>query len=168
MAIMNVQVSTLLLTTTLPALAVGCLEPEPYENFRSELVEEGEVRGDYEGDGEEDDGGGVGDGGDCLHWKHNGGWPDVEIPPLCDLGYIEILDTAPQGDPWYALAHQYIIAHLNMASGISTPVEVVEALTTAEDFLANCEISDSEKESLGVWKVLTDYNDSAISLGGCD
>src|SRR5688500_7780641 len=49
-------------------------------------------------------------------------WPAPldEAQLLCGQKLLDILNTVPRGEAWYILAHQYIAASLNAASGAST------------------------------------------------
>ena len=48
--------------------------------------------------------------------------------------YYEVLWTAPAGNVYYNLAHQYIAAKLNVLDGTTAPANVQAAITSAETF----------------------------------
>jgi len=100
-------------------------------------------------------------------------WPPPydEDDLLCGQTLLEILNTPPQGDAWYILAHQYIAARLNIASGASSTPEVDATLASAEAWLLdNCGGSPaSESPDALAWAAtLERYNRGAIGPGHCD
>lgn len=125
----------------------------------------------------------AGDDGDgCTltqgYWKnHHAGsknksqqspWPVSEDTELCGQTWLDILDTAPKGNPWIVVAHQWIAASLNVAAGAAVPPEVAAALADAEGFLADCEITKAEKAAaLASKDVLDAFNNGNIGPGHC-
>ena len=100
-------------------------------------------------------------------------WPAPydEDDLLCGQTLLAILETAPQGDAWIILAHQFIAARLNLASGASTTDEVDAALASADTWLlANCGGAPaSESADALEWaETLDRYNHGAIGPGHCD
>jgi hypothetical protein len=87
--------------------------------------------------------------------------------------YYEVLWTAPAGNPYYILAHQYIAAELNILNGASTTQEVLNALSGAE------KVFDSTPDEVASFKgpaknaviklanILDQYNNGFIGPGHC-
>ena len=95
-------------------------------------------------------------------------WPLAEDTQLCGLSWLDILHTEPEGDAWVILAHQYIAASLNQASGASSTAEVDAALADAADFLDACAISDADRdEALAASELLDAYNNGEVGPGHC-
>ena len=96
-------------------------------------------------------------------------WPVSEDTQLCEQSWYDILHTAGKGDAWYVVAHQYIAASLNVASGAAATAEVTAALSAAEGFLADCKISKDEKaDAIASKDVLDAFNNGLIGPGHCD
>jgi hypothetical protein len=96
-------------------------------------------------------------------------WPISEDTQLCGQSWYDILHTAGKGDAWYVVAHQYIAASLNVASGAAVTAEVTAALAAAEGFLADCKISKAEKaDAIASKDVLDAFNNGEIGPGHCD
>ncbi len=100
-------------------------------------------------------------------------WPAPydEDDLLCGQTLLDILKTPPRGDAWLILAHQYIAARLNIASGASSTDEVDAALASAEAWLLdNCGGAPaSESADALEWaETLERYNRGAIGPGHCD
>jgi hypothetical protein len=99
-------------------------------------------------------------------------WPAMHPDDqLCGMTLLDILDTPPQGDAWFILAHQYIAASLNVASGASTTDQVDQALADAEAFLtANCAgiPAADAPDALNDAGILDAYNNGDIGPGHCD
>jgi hypothetical protein len=86
--------------------------------------------------------------------------------------YYQVLWTAPQGNPYYILAHQYIAAKLNIANGASTTPEVSAAITWAESFFNTYKPSSSlpkavANEAKKYATTLDNYNNGLIGPGHC-
>ena len=97
--------------------------------------------------------------------------PHDEDDLLCGQTLLDILNTPPQGDAWYIVAHQTIAAWLNIASGASTTDEVDTALASAEAWLLdNCGGAPASEsaEALEWAATLERYNRGAIGPGHCD
>lgn len=102
------------------------------------------------------------------YWKNHQPWPIADAG-LCGASWDDILHTPPKGDAWYIVAHQWIAATLNVASGAAVTPEVQAALDAAEGYLADCEISKDEKaDALAASELLDDYNNGAVGPGHCD
>ena len=166
-----------------PALALACAASSDDE-FRGE---EHETKGDEDGgedegeDAGEDAGEDGGDGEGCTltqgYWKNHNvegnassdPWPIPEDTELCDQRWVDILWTPPKGDAWYILAHQYIAAELNVASGASTDAELDAALSDAEALLSGCSIAGEDRdEAIALSGLLDDYNNGLVGPGHCD
>lgn len=100
-------------------------------------------------------------------------WPAPldEDDTLCDQALLSILQTPSRGDAWVILAHQYIAARLNVASGASRPDQVDQALADAEAFLlANCGgvPAGTAPDAIEMAETLDAYNHGTIGPGHCD
>jgi hypothetical protein len=97
--------------------------------------------------------------------------PHDEDDQLCGQTLLSILNTPSNGDAWIIVAHQYIAAILNVASGASTGEGVDAAIAAAEEFLlANCGgVPASEAgDAIAISEYLDDYNNGDIGPGHCD
>jgi hypothetical protein len=95
-------------------------------------------------------------------------WPIDEDTDLCGTGWLDTLSISPRGDAFYILAHQYIAASLNVASGASAPADVSAALDEAEELMADCAIIDAERaRALELSSLLDDYNNGGVGPGHC-
>jgi hypothetical protein len=118
------------------------------------------------------DGGGDGDG--CTltqgYWKnHAESWPLASDAEMCGSTMIETLQTPPKGNAWLILAHQYIAAALNVASGAEASADIAAALDQAEALLTDCTISDDEKaDAIALSELLDQFNNGAVGPGHCD
>jgi hypothetical protein len=148
------------------------------------------------GGGGDDGGGGGGDdctGDDCPdgggdgctltqgYWKNHNefrtqrsqrlDWPAPldEGQLLCNQKWLDILHTVPRGEAWYILAHQYIAASLNAASGAST-TDLGTALADSKAILtANCGGITAERQTaIDLSYKLDSYNNGLIGPGHCD
>jgi hypothetical protein len=86
--------------------------------------------------------------------------------------YYQVLWTAPRGNPYYILAHQYIAAKLNLLNGASSTPEVDAAITFAESFFASKTPSSSltkaqRNQVLANASTLDQYNNGLIGPGHC-
>lgn len=96
-------------------------------------------------------------------------WPIDEDTQLCGQGWLDILQTPAAGDAWYILAHQWIAASLNVASGASTTPEVDQALADGEAMLSTCaEDAGDQGAATTVSDVLDEYNNGVVGPGHCD
>jgi uncharacterized repeat protein (TIGR01451 family) len=92
---------------------------------------------------------------------------------LSGKNWVTIFNTAPKGNVYYNLAHQYMAAKLNTLSGASVPSEVQDALDDAEAFFSanapTATISKSMKAQLtSLAGTLGAYNEGEIGPGHCD
>ncbi len=72
-------------------------------------------------------------------WKtHPNAWPAGHDPDASFFSsgktWLEVLWTAPRGDAYFILAHQYIAAALNVAAGAVMPSDVQDAFNDATDW----------------------------------
>ena len=100
-------------------------------------------------------------------------WPAPydEDDLLCGQRLLDVLNSQPRGDAWIILAHQWIAARLNVASGASTTDEVDAALASGETWLlAHCGgVPASEAPDALEWaETLDRYNHGDIGPGHCD
>jgi|SRR5687768_8225937 len=150
--------------------------------------------GDGGGGGSGGDGGGDGGGGDCDtcddgdgctltqgYWKNHNqfrtqprqaiDWPAPwdESQLMCGQKLLDILNTPTRGEAWYILAHQYIAASLNAASGAAS-AEVDAALAESRAILtANCAgITADRQNAIDLSYLLDSYNNGLIGPGHCD
>ena len=95
--------------------------------------------------------------------------PFDESQLMCGQKLLDILNTSPRGEAWYILAHQYIAASLNAASGASTS-ELGTALADARAMLtANCGgITTNRQAAIDLSYKLDSYNNGLIGPGHCD
>jgi hypothetical protein len=99
--------------------------------------------------------------------------PDAEDTAFYSSGqsWYQVLWTAPRGDAYYNLAHQFIAAKLNALRGTDTSV-VDEALAAADTLLAGVDpgtlTRDQRREALDLAETLDDYNNGLIGPGHCD
>jgi hypothetical protein len=109
-------------------------------------------------------------------WYKNQG--SGTLPPgnftLSGQSWLEVLNTAPKGDPYYILAHQFIPAWLN-AQSASTPPAVSAALAAAGAYFAAATPANwavgglYTKTQLTGWAgTLGAYNEGSIGPGHCD
>jgi hypothetical protein len=90
-------------------------------------------------------------------------------PPFTWFG---VFWTAPQGNPYYNLAHQYEAAKLNVLNG-ADPTVVTTAIGQAETFLATYASTTAwtkqQKQQMTQWAGLFgSYNEGTIGPGHCD
>ncbi len=97
--------------------------------------------------------------------------PEDEANELCGQTWLDILHAPPVGgDAWIILAHQWIAARLNVASGASTGDQVDQSLADAEAILVeNCDglPTDTRADALYLAGVLDEYNNGVIGPGHC-
>lgn len=89
------------------------------------------------------------------------------------LSYLTVLNTAPQGNAYYILAHAYIAALLNIEAGADTTAAVDAALAYAAGFFtANNPTTTLTKAqrntAIANAKILDDYNNGLTGPGHCD
>ena len=96
-------------------------------------------------------------------------WPIDENTMLCGMTWLDILNTHPKkGDAWLILAHQWITAKLNVASGAATDALLLDALAEAETLLLGCSIDPEDREwAVQLSSFLDAYNNGLIGPGHC-
>jgi type II secretory pathway pseudopilin PulG len=87
--------------------------------------------------------------------------------------WIQVFTTAPQGNPYYILAHQYMAARLNILDGASSTPAVDSAIAWATTFFNTYTPSSSlgksvKNAALNAASLLDSYNSGAIGPGHCD
>jgi len=124
-----------------------------------------------------------GEGEDCTrtlgYWKTHSAhasnpnqqipWPISEETLLCGETWYDILRQPPHGSAWIILAHQWIAAELNVASGASDDA-LGTALDDAEALLTNnCGgiPDDLRDEATDLAGLLDDFNNGQIGPGHC-
>lgn len=99
--------------------------------------------------------------------------PDAEDTAFYSSGqsWYEVLWTAPRGDAYYILAHQFIAAKLNALRGTETS-EVDTALADADALLAGAVpgdlTSEERHDALDLAETLDAFNEGRIGPGHCD
>ena len=111
-------------------------------------------------------------------WKtHPDVWPSGFHPdaPFFSSGktWMEALWTPPRGDAYFILAHQYIAAALNRASGASMPAEVKDAFDAATAWFGSHRpgvpaASPDGQEAIRHAEVLAAYNEGQMGVPHCE
>ncbi len=94
---------------------------------------------------------------------------------LSGKSYIQVMWTAPKGNAYYQLAHQYIAAKLNTLAGAATTPQVASAIAQAEAmFAAHGSPSDAwwsnktnRSNAIALAGILGSYNEGDIGPGHC-
>jgi hypothetical protein len=86
--------------------------------------------------------------------------------------WYQVLWTAPRGNAYYNLAHQFIAAQLNILNGASTTAEVDTALAYAKTFFTTHQPGDTLSKAdrakvLAAASTLDKYNNGYIGPGHC-
>jgi hypothetical protein len=111
------------------------------------------------------------------YWKnHPEDWPVMQLT-LGGVTYsqselLDILDTPPQGDATYILAHQLIAAKLNVANGADDSA-VADTIGNADAWLVANPLGSgpggsARDEGIGYSDTLAAYNEGVIGPGHCD
>lgn len=110
-------------------------------------------------------------------WKtHPDAWK-VHHPedPFFSSGktWMEVLWTAPKGDAYYILAHQYIAAALNAASGASMPAEVQMAFDQATAWFNTHNpgvpaASPDGQTAIHLAEILAAFNEGRMGVPHCE
>lgn len=91
--------------------------------------------------------------------------------------WFSVFWTAPKGNAYYNLAHQYMAAKLNILNGASVPANVASAIVSAEDFFdsttpagfAALGKKHALRTSVMTWAgIFGSYNEGLIGPGHCD
>jgi hypothetical protein len=140
--------------------------------------------GGGDGGGSGCSGSGCDGGGGCTltqgYWKNHNelatkasqmiDWPAPmdELAQLCGKGLLDILKMPTKGDAWLILAHQYIAASLNVASGASVTA-ISSTIADARDVLMNgCGGIADRQHAIELSYQLDSYNNGLIGPGHCD
>lgn len=91
---------------------------------------------------------------------------------LSGQSWYNVFWTAPAGNPYYNLAHQYMAAYLNGANAASSPAEVSAAMSDTKAFFElygpNIKWSRDQRATLTrLAGVLDSYNNGLIGPGHC-
>ena len=102
------------------------------------------------------------------YWKnHTDNWPAGYDPNADFFGgdsWITVLQTPPKhGNAYYILAHQYIAAVLNGASGASTTPDVDAAISGAEAYFGG---GSASRDQLIAWANTLDEYNNGLASGG--
>lgn len=86
--------------------------------------------------------------------------------------WFDVFWTAPQGNPYYNLAHQYMAAKLNVLNGATTPLAVSNAITQAEALFnglnPNTNFTKAQKQTMvNLAGILGSFNEGLIGPGHC-
>jgi hypothetical protein len=88
---------------------------------------------------------------------------------------LSVLNTAPRGNPYIILAHQYIAASLNSANGATLTGSALTAYNSATDYFAVASVSTplaggtyTKTQITDIAAVLDDYNNGLIGPGHCE
>jgi hypothetical protein len=91
---------------------------------------------------------------------------------LSEQTWYEVFWTAPKGNAYYILAHQYEAAVLNILSGAGSTAQVDATIALAEDFFETYTPTDWPKSMRGdliQWAgILGSYNEGLTGPGPCD
>jgi hypothetical protein len=107
-------------------------------------------------------------------WKNLG--PDEEATAFFNSGmtWYQVWQTAPAGNKFYNLAHQYMAAKLNLLNGASSTAAVDAAIAGAEALFSSLAansttLTNAQKTQATAWATtLDDYNNGLIGPGHCE
>ena len=107
-------------------------------------------------------------------WKNLG--PDEEATAFFNSGmtWYQVWQTAPAGNKFYNLAHQYMAAKLNLLNGASSTAEVDAAIAGAEALFSSLAansttLTNAQKTQATAWATTLDnYNNGLIGPGHCE
>ena len=91
---------------------------------------------------------------------------------LSGATWINVFWTAPKGNAYYNLAHQYMAAKLNIYGGASVPGSVATAIANAEAWFSLYPPSHSfwktnKTQVTNAAGVLGSYNEGSVGPGHC-
>ena len=93
-------------------------------------------------------------------------WPEInagevsEDAAICASSWLGNLETAPEGNAFYILSHQWIAARLNEANGAYITATISDALSRGEELLSQCSVSFAlREEATALAALLNDFND---------
>jgi hypothetical protein len=108
------------------------------------------------------------------YWKnHTDVWPAPYTPDATFYGsgktWLGVFNTPPKGNAYYILAHQFMAATLNAASGASVPANVQTALDDAAAYFADPvghPLTSAQLVALAA--ILDSYNNGLEGVPHCD
>ena len=104
--------------------------------------------------------------------NHTSQWPTGFSPNASFDGWgtwINLYNTPPKkGNEYIQLAHQYMTALMNVASGASVPAAVQTALNKAAAYFAAGGAGTGSGDIAGVAGILDDFNKGLTGPGHCD
>ena len=105
-------------------------------------------------------------------WKNIGSSEEDTLFFLSGQTWYQVFWTAPAGNAYYNLAHQYMAAKLSILNGASTTPEVNAAITYAETFFGSYTPSSTLPKSvrakvLAAASTLDQFNNGLIGPGHC-
>ncbi|HEU4643061.1 MAG TPA: hypothetical protein VFS44_11450 [Gemmatimonadaceae bacterium] len=95
---------------------------------------------------------------------------------LSGQSYYQVFQTAPAGNAYYQLAHQWMAAQLNMLNGASVPSNVASAFTTAQSLFGSYTPAQIgalkgsnglRQQFISLAGTLGSYNEGLIGPGHC-
>jgi len=91
---------------------------------------------------------------------------------LSGQSWYQVFWTAPKGNPYYVLAHQYMAARLNILNGASSTATVNSTLASATTFFntyaPGTSFTKAQKTQLTTWaNILDQYNNGVTGPGHC-
>jgi len=108
-------------------------------------------------------------------WLNIGALKENELFFLTGKTWFEIFWTAPKGNVYYNLAHQYMAAKLNIENGATPTPAVTQAITDAENLFNTKTIAEAgalKGAAKNVWTSLAgtlgSFNEGLIGPGHCD
>ncbi|GAA4889853.1 hypothetical protein GCM10025789_02880 [Tessaracoccus lubricantis] len=106
------------------------------------------------------------------------GWDNVGVDAQDTMFYnsgktwLEVFNTAPAGNAYYILAHQYMAAWLNVSNGADSTAAVDSALAQADVLLSSVTGTTLTKQQTTLAKqlaaTLASYNEGSTGPGHCD
>ncbi len=105
-------------------------------------------------------------------WALLGGLGEDTIFYNSGKTWYQVFWTAPAGNPYYILAHQYMAAKLNILNGAASTASVDSTLASAETFFTantpSTSFSKTQKAQLTSWaNILDQYNRGITGPGHC-
>jgi hypothetical protein len=115
-----------------------------------------------------------------IFCPYSDGWQAIgaaeEDTPFFNSGatWYNVFWTAPRGNAFYILAHQYMAAKLNVLNGTSSTLDVDAALSGAEALFGglaagSTTLTSSQRTDALAWaSTLDSYNNGVIGPGHCE
>jgi len=107
-------------------------------------------------------------------WKNLGALEEDTLFFKSGITWYEVFWTAPAGNAYFNLAHQYMAAKLNILDGASAPLNIQLAMAGAETLFnlqgeGDLTLSKTERKlALSLASTLDQYNNGLIGPGHCD